>query len=619
MISVILPMCRKPMIYENIGFSSSAFNMKEYKLGEKVRAKWPGSRLWYKAEILELLDDGYKVKFEDGTEDELEFADVARESRFTRRSRSRSKSPSRRRRSRSRSPARSPARTTKQKTEKKTPAKKTPAISQTKVVSSVTKRVVTKKAEETPAEPSQSKSVPRRLLTPTRTQTRTTEEHHTYTTRSTTRSGQQTLEPPTDISQRSSVPKTKHREFGGPIGVVVMMFLLPLIVYYLHFACTKGKCQLVLCPDFEKDWQKYFDLNAFLLVLGWIAFQIVIYFIPVGRIVQGLPLRTGKRLKYYENAFYALVLSLVSLGLLVYYKKPYTMVTDNYLAIITACMVLSVVLSVALYVKAKKAPSSELAPLGNSGNFFYDFFMGHELNPRIGMFDIKYFFELRPGMIGWVIIDHIFLFSEWTDFPEKAPLPLLLLTIFHTLYVADSLWHEVAILSTMDIISEGFGFMLAFGDLVWVPFVFSLQARYLSMYPAAMPDYCLGIIVVMNLFGYYIFRSANSEKNQFRKNPFSQDVAHLETITTSTGKSLIVSGWWGFVRRPNYLGDIIMAFSWALLCGFESCIPYFYPIYLTILLIHRERRDSNLCRQKYGRDWDIYCSRVPYRIIPYVY
>lgn len=35
----------------------------------------------------------------------------------------------------------------------------------------------------------------------------------------------------------------------------------------------------------------------------------------------------------------------------------------------------------------------------------------------------------------------------------------------------------------MDIIHDGFGFMLAFGDLVWVPFVYSLQAFYLVGHP----------------------------------------------------------------------------------------------------------------------------------------
>ena len=35
----------------------------------------------------------------------------------------------------------------------------------------------------------------------------------------------------------------------------------------------------------------------------------------------------------------------------------------------------------------------------------------------------------------------------------------------------------------MDIATEGFGFMLSFGNLAWVPFTYSLQARYLVDYP----------------------------------------------------------------------------------------------------------------------------------------
>lgn len=32
----------------------------------------------------------------------------------------------------------------------------------------------------------------------------------------------------------------------------------------------------------------------------------------------------------------------------------------------------------------------------------YDFFKGRELNPRIKNFDLKFFCEMRPGLIGWV-------------------------------------------------------------------------------------------------------------------------------------------------------------------------------------------------------------------------
>lgn len=42
-------------------------------------------------------------------------------------------------------------------------------------------------------------------------------------------------------------------------------------------------------------------------------------------------------------------------------------------------------------------------------------------------------------------------------------------------YVWDALYAERAILTTMDVTTDGFGFMLAFGDLAWVPFIYSLQ------------------------------------------------------------------------------------------------------------------------------------------------
>lgn len=57
---------------------------------------------------------------------------------------------------------------------------------------------------------------------------------------------------------------------------------------------------------------------------------------------------------------------------------------------------------------------------------------------------------------------------------------MVLINAFQLLYVLDGLWYEPSILSTMDITSEGFGYMLAFGDLVWVPFTYCIQAKYIA-------------------------------------------------------------------------------------------------------------------------------------------
>ena len=75
---------------------------------------------------------------------------------------------------------------------------------------------------------------------------------------------------------------------------------------------------------------------------------------------------------------------------------------------------------------------------------------------------------------------------------------------------------QPAVFTTMDITTDGFGFMLSVGDLAWVPFVYSLQARYLVFRPVELNVASAIAIVTVNALGYWIFRDANGEKNDFR-------------------------------------------------------------------------------------------------------
>lgn len=172
----------------------------------------------------------------------------------------------------------------------------------------------------------------------------------------------------------------------------------------------------------------------------------------------------------------------------------------------------------------------------------------------------------------------------------------------------------------MDIVRDGFGYMLCFGDLAWVPFIYTLQCKYLDIHhpPHSIMYnvFCLFVVVM----GYTLFRGANSVKNKFRTNPNDPALANLKVMRTSKGKSLIISGYWGLCRHPNYVGDWIMSVGWALLTGSRSLIPYFHPLYFGILLIHRQLRDEAQMREKYGEaDWCTFCHYVPYRLIPYIY
>ncbi|ESO94228.1 hypothetical protein LOTGIDRAFT_118629 [Lottia gigantea] len=416
------------------------------------------------------------------------------------------------------------------------------------------------------------------------------------------------------------VPKTKEREFGGLIGTFFLIFLLPATVYLLNFACNKKRCTIMEIPKLPSRLSFFIDLQATYIFLGWFFFQAILAIIPFGKLAEGQPLRSGQKLKYRCNGFISLIISMVAFGIAVYYKLPVTIIHTKFFQIMTAATIFSVSLSLFLYIKSLLIPQDKLAPGGNTGNHVYDFFMGHELNPRIGMFDLKFFCELRPGLIGWVILNMAFVYKAYLDNNNVFPPALTMCAAFQIFYVADALFAEEAILTTMDIVHDGFGFMLIFGDLVWVPFIYCLQTRFLLENPQNdMYWYCLAFIAVINLVGYYIFRGANSQKDAYRRNPHNPALAHLETLPTSTGRKLLVSGWWGICRKPNYLGDLLMATAWSLCCGLHHVLPYFYPIYFLILLVHRCQRDDVICRKKYGAVWTRYCQRVPYKIIPYIY
>lgn len=349
----------------------------------------------------------------------------------------------------------------------------------------------------------------------------------------------------------------------------------------------------------------------------------------------------------------------------------WTFIHENYLQILTANIGIAFFLACFVYVRSfsirpdRDNAHRELAPGGLTGNLIYDWFMGRELNPRIdlplfGTIDIKAFCELRPGMLGWLLLDLAFMAHQYKLYGYITD-SMLLVTIFQGIYILDALWNEPSILTTMDITTDGFGFMLAFGDLVWLPFIYSLQTRYLSIHPVQLGPLRTLAILSVNLAGYWIFRSANTQKHVFRTHgPDDPRVEHLHSIPTANGSPLLVSGWWGYARHINYLGDWIMSWAWCLPTGVagylinkSSEIPdsleqqqqqggggkpflvqvtqeggargwgmlftYFYLLYFAILLIHRERRDEIKCARKYGDDWEEYKTRVPWRILPGVY
>ncbi|KAI8924196.1 ergosterol biosynthesis ERG4/ERG24 [Entophlyctis helioformis] len=440
----------------------------------------------------------------------------------------------------------------------------------------------------------------------------------------------------------------------GPHGSPLVILGLPVTVAALFLLVTpEGAPSPALLAGLASDplatlaalvrSVTWFEMEALEAVSYWMLFHILCNLVLPGAWVRGTKLRTGDTLWYRINGFAAMVASAAALAAVTFTRistdprdalftigslsvaaqlnlAPLLWIADHYLQLAVAAGLVASSLAVLLYAASFRSARVLLAEGGNSGYPLYDFWMGRELNPRIlgGLVDLKYMCELRPGLIGWAVINAAFAAKQYEAFGAISNSMAIVLA-GQTYYVIDALWNERAILTTMDITTDGFGFMLIFGDLVWVPFTYTLQARYLSMFPQDLSPLMLGGILALNLLGLWIFRSANGQKNAFRTNPASAAVQHLKYIETRSGSRLLVSGWWGAARKINYLGDWLMAVAWCLPCGFGSALPYFYAVYFAILLAHRAQRDEAICRAKYGKDWDEYRRRVPYVFVPYVY
>ncbi|KAL5702334.1 Delta(14)-sterol reductase [Ranunculus cassubicifolius] len=366
-----------------------------------------------------------------------------------------------------------------------------------------------------------------------------------------------------------------------------------------------GDLEQALIPS----WTSVGLLLSFLAYLGFAEPHVP------GKIIPGATLPDGTRIHYHCNGLHLLLLLVTGLGTGVAAElfSP-SVIADRGLELLFATLWFSILVTLALYVSGRQSRSrgSSLKP-HVSGNIVHDWWFGIQLNPHFFGLDLKYFF-IRAGMMGWLVINLSVLAKSIQN--GSIGLSMILYQSFCAFYILDYFYYEEYMTSTWDIIAERLGFMLVFGDLVWIPFTFSIQGWWLLNNKVELTKPAAFANCLVFLIGYRVFRGANKQKHDFKKNPKAPIWGLPPKII---GGKLLASGYWGVARHCNYLGDLLLALSFSLPCGISSPVPYFYPVYLLILLIWRERRDEARCAEKYKEIWGEYCKLVPWRILPYVY
>ena len=199
--------------------------------------------------------------------------------------------------------------------------------------------------------------------------------------------------------------------------------------------------------------------------------------------------------------------------------------------------------------------------------------------------------------------------------------------IIMLVYIAKFFWWESGYLRSMDIMHDRAGFYICWGCLVWVPGIYTLPAMYLVNHPVHFSPMIAALITLLGvtcvMLNYFAdaqrqkVRATNGNCTVWRKTPKIIRAHYTDQHGKKKQSVLLVSGWWGVSRHFHYLLEVSLAFFWTLPVLFSHFLPWFYVIFLTLLLVHRSYRDEKRCANKYGDYWKMYCNQVPNKIIPW--
>ncbi len=353
---------------------------------------------------------------------------------------------------------------------------------------------------------------------------------------------------------------------------------------------------------------------------------ILMKFLP-GRKFNGPLTPNGNIPVYKANGVSAFISTLALFYISSHYLNLFspTIIYDNFGALLGALNFFSLLFCLFLYIKGRYRPSS--TDSRTTGHVVFDYFWGMELYPRILGCDVKMFTNCRFGMMGWGLILMSFA-AKQTELYELTN-SMTIAVALQLFYIAKFFWWETGYLRSMDIMYDRAGFCICWGCMVWLPCIYTSPTLYLVNHPNQLSTLASCLIFIVGascIFINYLadrqrqyVRMKNGDCTVWRKQP-ELIFANYKTEWGEEKQSLLLaSGWWGISRHFHYIPEVLGVFCWSVPALFASALPYFYLIFLILLLIDRAYRHERRCANKYGKNWEKYCERVPFRLIPFIY
>jgi delta14-sterol reductase len=343
------------------------------------------------------------------------------------------------------------------------------------------------------------------------------------------------------------------------------------------------------------------------------------YLVP-GDEREGVQTLLGKQ-RYRLNGLrlLALTVAVVALGWSADLFSP-AVIQAHFWPLFVACNLFAFVMSAILLRQGKRAAAAQGNPLPDGLiDSLKAYWYGSEVNPTWAGVDLK-LFSYRPSLIGFALLNSSFGFLQYQLHGLVTP-QMWLFQVFTFAYVVNYFQFEYGMLYTWDIIAEKFGWMLVWGDYVFLPFFYSLPGWYLVNDLSPIATWKAVVLTLLYLLGFWIFRGSNEQKHRFKEAQLKGEPCTIwgEPAQTLGNGRILTSGFWGIGRKLNYTGELCMYYAWTLTTGTQSIVPYLVPIWLTLFFPHRAWRDEKKCRQKYGEIWDEYCRKARFRMFPYLY
>ncbi|CAL5443608.1 unnamed protein product [Camellia sinensis] len=406
--------------------------------------------------------------------------------------------------------------------------------------------------------------------------------------------------------------KMVHSPIVTYISMICLLTLCPPFVILLWYTMVHadGSISQALgylrqhgLPGFINIWPKPTAI-AWKMIACYAAFEAVLQLFLPGKRVEGPISPAGNRPVYKVPDICANGVAAYAVTLITYLSLWWfgafnpSIVYDHLGEIFSALIFGSFIFCIFLYIKGHVAPSS--SDSGSCGNIIIDFYWGMELYPRIGKnFDIKVFTNCRFGMMSWAVLAITYCIKQYEANGRVAD-SMLVNTILMLVYITKFFWWEDGYWNTMDIAHDRAGFYICWGCLVWVPSVYTSPGMYLVNHP-------VNLGTQVSILCIYINYDCDRQRQEFRrtngkclvwgKAP-SKIVASYTTKRETKTSLLLTSGWWGLSRHFHYVPEILAAFFWTVPTLFNHFLPYFYVVFLTILLFDRAKRDDDRCRSK---------------------